>query len=82
MLTTACLPNPIVLTVPMVTDPIQQTCQSHPQVMGDGFTVFVIEIDRIHELAINIELELVGGTVANTHGRRLSVALQVGRYSR
>jgi hypothetical protein len=48
MLAAACLPDPIILTLPMVTDPIQQTCQIHPQVMGDGFAVFVIEIDRIH----------------------------------
>jgi len=45
---TACLPDPIVLALPMVADPIQQTCQIHPQVMGDGFAIFVVEIDRIH----------------------------------
>src|SRR6266496_3548249 len=77
MLTTACLPDSIILTPPMIADPIQQTCQIHPQVMGDGFAVFVIEIDRIHQLTINIELELVGGAVANTHGCRLLVALQM-----
>jgi hypothetical protein len=48
VLATACLPDPIVLAVPMITDPIQQTCQIHPQVMGNGFAVFVIEIDCIH----------------------------------
>jgi hypothetical protein len=63
----------------MVTNPIQQTCQICPQVMGDGIAIFIVEIDRIHQLAINIELELVGGTVADAHGRRLLIALQVGK---
>src|SRR5262249_4283361 len=78
VLTPACLPDSIILTLPMIADPIQQTCQIHPQVMGDGFTVFVIEIDCIHQLTIDIELELVSGTVANAHRCRLPVALQMG----
>ena len=78
MLPPAHFPDPVIFRVPMITDPIQQTCQIHPQVMGDGFAIFVIEIDCIHQLAINVELQLVSGTVANAHRRRLLVALQVG----
>src|SRR5207245_2392642 len=78
MLPPAHLPNSVVFRVPMITDPIQQPCQIYPQVVRDGFAIFVIEIDGVHQLAINIELKLVSGTVADAHGCRLLVALQVG----
>src|SRR6266498_3783448 len=75
--TAARLPDPFVREMPMVTDPLQQARQIHPEVMGDGGTVFIIEIHRIHQLAVDIKLELLVGIVPNADGRGLLVALEM-----
>src|SRR6266446_8484732 len=45
--------------------------------MGDGCAVFVIEIHRIKQLAVDNKLELVVGIVPNADGGGLLVALEM-----
>jgi hypothetical protein len=40
----------------------------------------VVEVDRVHELAVDVELELVGRGVADPHWLRAPVAGQVGQF--
>ena len=42
-----------------------------------GVAVLVVEIHRVHELAVDVELELVVGAVADAHRRRAGVPLEV-----
>ena len=39
----------------------------------------VVEVDRVHELAVDVELELPGRGVADPHRRRAPVAVQVAQ---
>src|SRR5688500_14808727 len=45
--------------------------------MRDGFAPFVVEINGIHELAVNVELELIPCTVSNADGMGAPVAAKV-----
>ena len=51
--------------------------RSHPGVVGDRPAVLVEEVDGVDELAVDVELELVGGAVPDAHGGRAAVALPV-----
>ena len=46
-----------------------------PWEIGRG--VLVEEVDGVDQLAVDVELELVGGAVSDPHGRRAPVALEV-----
>ena len=45
--------------------------------MGNRRAIFIIQIDGIHELAVDVELELIIGAVPNAHRGRLLVAFPV-----
>ena len=77
MWTATRFPDAFVLEVPMGTEPIEHACQVGPQIISDRLTVFVVQIDRIHQLAVDVELQLAICLVANAYGRRLAVALEV-----
>ena len=48
-----------------------------PQVVGDGGAVLVVEVDGVHELAVDVELQLVVGAVAEPDRARAAVAVEV-----
>ena len=48
-----------------------------PAVVVDGPAVLVEEVDGIHQLAVDVELELVGRGVADAHGAAATVAVEV-----
>src|SRR5215208_5968313 len=62
------LPDPFVLDLPVVADPVDQGPKVGPQFVGDGGAVLVIEVDGIHQLAVDIELQLVVGAVSEPDG--------------
>ena len=49
----------------------------HPGVVGDRLGVLVVEVDRVDQLAVDVELELLGRAVSDPDGRRAGVALEV-----
>jgi hypothetical protein len=62
---TADFPDAFVGELPVFTDPIEDLGDANPGVVGDGAPVFVVEIDSIEQFAIDIELELAPGGVAD-----------------
>jgi hypothetical protein len=59
------LPDAFVGELPVVTDPVDEANQVRPQLIGDGLPVLVVEVDGVHQLAVDVELELVVGAVAD-----------------
>ena len=74
---TAHLPQAIVGLTPIFRHPHQHPVNAHPQIVGDGRDVFVVEINRIHHLAVDIQLQLAGSRIADTNRPRVSIAVQV-----
>src|SRR5438105_9931642 len=48
-----------------------------PRVVCHRRTVLVVQIDRVHQFAVDVELELLASAVADAHRARAAVALQV-----
>ena len=58
-------------------DPVDQPDEVRARVVGDRLAVLVVEVDRVHQLAVDVELELVYGGVADAHRARAAVAGEV-----
>src|SRR5215213_2447830 len=71
------LPDSLIFTSPVVADPVDQPAQVGPQLVPDGVTVLVVEVDSVHQLTVDVQLQLVVGTVADPDRPRAPVALQV-----
>ena len=65
---TAHLPNGLVFILPVLANPIGKPAQVDPELVRDRGRVFVIEVERVHQLAVDIELELLGGSVSDADG--------------
>src|SRR5258708_10785948 len=61
----AHLPDTLIRTPPIVPQPLQQTLNILPSRMGDRLTILIREIDGIHHLAINVELQLLVSGIAD-----------------
>ncbi len=73
----AGLPDALVGLLPVLGEPVQLAGERLPQLEGDRRGELVVEVHRVHELAVDVELELPGGAVADPHGFRVAVAAQV-----
>ena len=73
----ANLPNSLVLGVPILGKPIQQFDDDSPELVVDGSARFVVEVDAVDQLAVDVELQLAGSTVANANGLRIPIAREV-----
>src|SRR5215212_1661157 len=71
------LPDSLIFTSPVVADPVDQPAQVGPQLVPDGVTVLVVEVDSVHQLTVDVQLQLVVGTVADPDRPRAPVALQM-----
>jgi hypothetical protein len=49
----------------------------NPKVVGDGGAVLVVEVDGVHELAVDVQLKLVVGVVAYPDRARAAVAFEM-----
>ena len=49
----------------------------HPEIVVNRADIFVVEIERVHQLAVNVGLILIGGGVADAHWAGAHVALPV-----
>src|SRR2546426_8390774 len=57
------LPDPLVGLLPVPAHPVEEPHQVAPQVVGDGLPELVVEVNRVHELPVDVELELAIGVV-------------------
>ena len=77
LLAAAHLPDPLVVPLPVLADVVQQVAQVEPGVVGDRRGVLVVDVDRVHQLAVDVELELVDGAVADPHRAGAAVPLEI-----
>src|SRR5690349_9692452 len=55
----AHFPNSFIRGSPILCHPIDEWDQIMPKPVTDRLTPFIVEIDRIHQLTVNVQLELV-----------------------
>src|SRR6185503_1047149 len=70
----ADLPNPLVRTPPIVSQPLEHAVNVLPTVMGRSVGVFIGQVQRVHKLAVDIELQLLVSSVANAHRTRILIS--------
>ena len=73
----ADLPHPVVGLLPVPLEPVELAAQRHPELVGDGLGIPVVEVHRVHQLAVDVQLQLVSGPVADAHRPGVPVAPQV-----
>src|SRR5215217_7620257 len=73
----AGLPDPLVGLVPVLTDPVGEPAELCPAGMTDPDPVLVGQPHRVQQLAVDVELELVGGAVADPDRPRAGIPLQM-----
>ncbi len=73
----AGLPNPFIGLVPVFTDPIRPPPDCLPLVRGERSRPLVVEVDRVHELAIDVELQLTSRVVPDPYRSRAAVTLEI-----
>ncbi len=77
VLLTAHFPDAHIFLVPDFADLIGDFHGVFPTLVGDGFAVLVDQVHRVHQLAINIQLDLVDGLIADAHRPGATVAAEV-----
>src|ERR1700740_2286189 len=77
LLTIAHLPEPCVRALPIFTNPVQPAANPDPRIVSDGAHVLVVQVKRIHELAIDVKLELRNGSIADAYRARSPIPLPV-----
>jgi len=73
----AGLPDPLVRLVPVLAQPVDDLRHRLPALVRQLQAVAVAEDDGVHRLAVDVELELVGGAVPDPHRPRAAPALEV-----
>ena len=73
----AHFPDAFVFPFPVVAQPVHQPPQVRPTVISDGCHVLVDEIGGIQQLAVDVQLQLPIGAVADARGTGTLVAIQV-----
>src|SRR5690606_10368058 len=73
----AGLPDALVGLVPVQAHPVDQGAELVPVVAGDRVAPRVVEVDGADERPVDVELELVGGGVADPYRRGAPIALQM-----
>ena len=71
------LPDAGVRSMPVVAYPIDALAEALPQIVGDRRAVLVVKVHGIHQLAVDVRLELLVGRVADPNGAGVAVALEM-----
>jgi hypothetical protein len=72
------LPDPFVRLVPVLAQPVDDLRHRHPALVRQLHALdAVTEDDRVHRLAVDVELELAGGAVPDPHRPGAAPALEV-----
>jgi hypothetical protein len=61
------LPNALLWLVPVVDKPVQDVANMTPSPMAGFESMLVAEVDTVDRLAVDIELQLIRGTVPDPH---------------
>ena len=77
LLPAADLPDPLVGLIPVVTDPLDDVTEVGPRIGIHRLAVLVVEVHGVHQLTVDVELELVGGAVSDANRMRAAVTLEV-----
>src|SRR5580704_4654341 len=72
----AGLPDPVIRLVAVVADPIRSRPDCLPLVRRERLRPLVVEIYRVHELAIDVKLQLTSRVVPHPHRGRSSVTVK------
>ena len=64
----AHLPDALVGLVPVVAHPVDDSGEVHPRPVRDRVRVVVVDVDRVDQLAVDVELERVGPGVSDSDG--------------
>jgi hypothetical protein len=75
--TAAGLPDALVGLVPMLAHPVGELGELDPAGMADPESMPVGQPDRVQQLTVDVQLELVGGPVANPDRLGAGIALPV-----
>ncbi len=73
----AHLPDALVLPVPVVGHPVYQIADVLPGVVTDRGDILVAQVGRVHQLAVDVELKLAVGGVADADRLRPRVTVEV-----
>ncbi|MCY1185102.1 hypothetical protein D9M73_258530 [compost metagenome] len=77
ILLAAHFPDADVLLLPGLANLIDHLYRVFPALMGDGFAVLVDQVNRVHQLAKDVELDLFIRLVADAHRLCATMAGQV-----
>src|SRR5215469_13245733 len=70
-------PNALIRTLPVFSEPLQNSLNVLPAMMRHGMAILICQINRIHKLTVDVQLELLIRCVADAYGTRILVAAQV-----
>src|SRR5215469_10457139 len=73
----ANLPDALVSPPPLLSEPCQDTLDFLPSGMRDGVTIFICQVDRVHHLAVDVQLQLLIGGISNSHGPGILITFEV-----
>ena len=69
------LPDAFLRLIPVLAEPVDYVRQSGPEFVPHLQAVDVGEMDGIHRLAVDVELQLIGRAVADSYRARAAIAL-------
>src|SRR5919198_5700558 len=55
----ASLPDAFIFPPPVMADPVDQPSEVRPELRRDRTSVLIVQIDRIHQLAVDVQLQLI-----------------------
>src|SRR6266567_3445857 len=73
----AHLPDASIRKLPVLADPLKTIADLYPNVVGGGTHIFVGQIKCVHELTVDVSLELRNSGIADTHRSGPSIAFPV-----
>jgi hypothetical protein len=76
----AHFPDALVLPAPVAGHPIDQLAEVLPGIVADRGGVLVVQVGRVHQLAIDVQLQLLVGGVPDPDRLRPHVAVEVRQF--
>ena len=76
----ARFPHAGVIAVPILDHPFDHLDDVVPRVAADACTVFVEQVDRVDELAVDVQLQLIDRGVADPHRLGAAIPAQVVEF--
>jgi hypothetical protein len=74
------LPDALVGLLPVLAHPFDDASEVFPSVVVDRPTILIVEVDRVDELPVDVQLQLVGGSVAHSYRSPAAVPFEVPEH--